>query len=45
MSRKPARPEPVQVVKERRDGALKALVEGCPMPAFWASASTGAATN
>ena len=34
MSRKPARPEPVQVVKERRDGALKALVEGWPYARF-----------
>lgn len=32
MSRK--RPEPVQVVKQRRDGALKALVEGVPYIQF-----------
>ncbi len=28
------RPEPVQVVKERRDGALRALVEGVPYIRF-----------
>lgn len=28
------RPEPVQVIKERRDGALKALVEGIPYGRF-----------
>ncbi|HKL55377.1 MAG TPA: PaaI family thioesterase, partial [Roseovarius sp.] len=29
-----ARPEPVQVVKQRRDAALKALVEGVPYIRF-----------
>ncbi len=33
MSRRP-RPEPVQIVKQRRDAALKALVEGVPYAAF-----------
>ena len=33
MSRRPA-PEPVQVVKERRDAALKALVHGVPYIQF-----------
>jgi acyl-coenzyme A thioesterase PaaI-like protein len=33
MSRRP-RPEPVQVVKQRRDAALKALVEGVPYIRF-----------
>lgn len=28
------RPEPIQVVKERRDGALKALVDGMPYARF-----------
>ena len=28
------RPEPVQVVKQRRDGALKAIVEGVPYAQF-----------
>ncbi|WP_172296650.1 PaaI family thioesterase [Pseudoruegeria sp. HB172150] len=31
---KRGRPEPVQVVKQRRDGALKALVEGVPFIRF-----------
>lgn len=30
----PRRPEPVQVIKERRDGALKALVDGIPYIGF-----------
>ena len=31
---RPPRPEPVQVVKQRRDAALKALVEGVPYIGF-----------
>ncbi len=34
MTRPPRRPEPVQVVKERRDAALRALVEGVPYIGF-----------
>lgn len=34
MNTKRPRPEPVQVIKQRRDGALKALVEGVPYIQF-----------
>ncbi len=30
----PRRPEPIQIVKERRDAALKALVDGIPYARF-----------
>ena len=39
------RPEPVQVVKERRDRALDLLVQACPIPVSWGSTSIGAATS
>jgi hypothetical protein len=38
-------PEPVQVIRQRRDRALSALVEGCPISASWGSGSTGAAMS
>jgi hypothetical protein len=40
-----ARPEPVQVIKKRRDAALRALVAGCPISGSWASPSTGGVTS
>jgi hypothetical protein len=43
MARPP--PEPVQVVKQRRDAALKALVDGVPYIRFSASSSTAAGTS
>ena len=40
-----SKPEAVQVVKKRRDAALRALVDGVPTSAFWGSSSTAAATS
>jgi hypothetical protein len=38
-------PEPVQVIRQRRDRALSALVEGVPYLGFMGIGSTGAAMS
>jgi hypothetical protein len=43
MSRR--KPEPVQVVKQRRDAALNALIGGIPYAQYLGSGSNAAATN
>lgn len=39
------RPEPVQVIKQRRDAALAALVNRCPTSGFLASPLSGVAMS